>query len=496
MADNIDARNRGRDSIPGFLDGARARDKRAQGERVMEDDGPSVQATRNRSHHAGTSAPAEDSYAVGKKRLAQSLMLEEEGPGGIIRMASLVIILFVAAFVVWASYTRITEVVVSSGEVSPVGSVKKIQHLEGGIIKRIFVKDGDIIKAGEVVMELEPSGAIPERDQLVTRLAGLKLEAEQLRAFSTGQSANLQDTDARYHDMAKSQVKIFEAKRLSVDAQINVIEKQIAEKQSEIQLLRGQQKSIKDQISLLNEQIGMRMELMRKGLQPKLVMLDNQRELARTEGQLAENKGQQRRVRKSIAELESRKEEISTRMVVEATESLGKINAEIAELQDSITQVEDKVTRLQIRSPVTGVIQNLQTETVGGVLAPGEVVVEVIPTDAELVVEARITTDDIGFVFTGQTATVKVLTYDYTRYGQIKGVIKRISATTVEDAQGKPFYRAHIRLEKNYVGDQPGRNLVVPGMTVLADIKTGEKTLAEYLLKPIYKAFNEAFRER
>ncbi len=491
MAENME-----RERVPGFLDDTGKRGPGAQGEMDMDDKQQSLQPIKKKQRRDDHSAPAEDSYAVGKKRLAQSLMLEEEGPGGIVRLAAFVIIIFVGAFITWSSYTRITEVVVSSGEVSPVGSVKKIQHLEGGIIKKINVKDGDIILKGDVVMDLEPTGAMPERDQLITRLTGLKLEAEQLRAFASGQSVDHKEVDERYQQLVNSQARIFEAKRMSVDAQINVIEKQVAQKQSEIQLLRGQEQSIKDQIALLNEQIGMRMELMRKGLQPKLVMLDNQRELARTEGQMAENKGQQRLVRKTIAELESRKDEISTRMVVEASESLGKIYAEIAELEESIAQVEDKVARLQIRSPVTGVIQNLQTETVGGVLAPGEVVVEVIPTDAELVVEARITTDDIGFVFKGQTATVKVLTYDYTRYGQINGVIERISATTLEDEEGKPFYRAHIRLEKNYVGDQPDRNLVVPGMTVMADIKTGEKTLAEYLLKPIYKAFNEAFRER
>jgi len=495
MADNAGRRGHSETKVPSFLDDPR--DDRDLEDNDVSDYEPSLQPVKHKpAPAADASAPAEDSYAVGKKRLAQSLMLEEEGPGGVIRLAALVIVIFVGAFIVWSSYTRITEVVVSSGEVSPVGSVKRVQHLEGGIVKRINVKDGDLIQKGEVIMELEPSTAIPERDQLVTRMAGLQLEADQLRALAEGKAYDIHSVDSRYTAMSNSQAKIFEAKRMSFNAQIDVIEKQIAQKLSEVELLRGQESSIKRQISLLKEQVGMRMELMRKGLQPKMVMLDNQRELARTQGQLAENKGKQRTVHKSIAELESRKDEISTRLVAEASESLGKINAEVAELQESVAQVEDRVSRLQIRSPVTGVIQNLQTETIGGVLAPGEVVAEVIPTNAELIVEARVTTEDIGFVFKGQTATVKVLTYDFTRYGLINGVIERISATTLEDEAGNPFYRAHLRLEKNYVGDQPERNLVVPGMTVIADIKTGEKTLAEYLLKPIYKAFNEAFRER
>lgn len=463
-------------------------------------DGPAPddqQAGRSARRDGGDdNAPTDDARMKGRKRLAQSLMLEEQGPGGIIRVAAVLIFALVTAFIFWSSYTQITEVVIASGEVSPVGSVKRVQHLEGGIVKEIRAREGDVVEAGEVIMVLEPSTAMPERDQMIARLTGLRLEADQLRSIMTGRTVSSKTVDPRYQRMATVQLEVVAAKKEAILAQLEVMERQISQKISEKQLLRGQQSSLEEQIGLLTQQVEMRMELMRKGLQPRLVMLDNERELARTQGQLAENKGEQQRTRGAIAELESRKSELHARMSMEAAEALGKINNQIAELQEAVGQVEDKVTRLQIRSPVRGILQNFLTETVGGVIAPGATVVEVIPLDADLVVEARVKTEDIGFVFIDQRANVKVVTYDFTRYGGINDAIERISATTLEDEKGNPFYRAFIRLDKNYVGDQPDRNLVVPGMTVIADIRTGQKTLAEYLLKPIYKAFSEAFRER
>ncbi len=443
-------------------------------------------------------SPSSESWAIGRKRLAQSLMLEEEGPGGIIRFAALLIVLFLGAFGFWATQTKMIEVISSSGEVSPIGSVKRVQHLTGGIVTDILVAPGDIVKKGDIIMSLDPVDALARGDQLRTRLAGLELEARQLQAILSGEAVDVSNdaAESQFAVMQDSQAQILLAKREAMEAQKVVVDKQIAQKGEEGRLLRDQRKSIERQMEILNEQVDMRQTLADKGLISKILMLDYQREQAGLEGKRTEVLGQIRRLAEEIAELESRKIEIDTRLAQEAAENLGKLNAEIAELRASISQADTEVSRARVISPANGVVQNFQTETVGGVLAPGETVLEVIPTDAELNVEARITTNDIGFVFRGQEARIKVLTYDYTRYGEINGVIDRISATTLEDEQGNPFFRANIRLEKNYVGDDPSKNVVLPGMTVIADIRTGEKTLAEYLLKPIYTALDQAFRER
>ena len=429
----------------------------------------------------GAPMAADEGFLVGRGALAQSLMLEERGPNHLIRLAGFFVCIMVCLFIAWAAITEITEVVVSSGEVSPIGSVKRVQHLEGGIVKEIFVGEGDLV---------------PERDQLLTRLSNLELRARQLEAVISGEEFDVTKIDPRYRDLARTQVEVLAAKREAFEAQADVLRDQLSQRRNELELLRDQVAGNKRQIQILKQQVGMRQELESKGLISKVILLNDQRELARAESALAELVGKQKTAQNAIDEAQSRLAEMDSRSRMDAREQYAQVLGEIAELKETIELKNDQIRRLDIRSPVTGIAQELQTETVGGVIAPGSTVLEVIPNDADLFVEARISTQDIGFIYVNQEATVKVTAFDYTRYGGIDGIIQGYSATTVQDEEGNTFYRARIKLAKNYVGDDPERNRVLPGMEVIADIKTGKKTLLEFLLKPVVKALSESFRER
>lgn len=444
----------------------------------------------------GAPMAADEGFLVGRGALAQSLMLEERGPNHLIRLAGFFVCIMVCLFIAWAAITEITEVVVSSGEVSPIGSVKRVQHLEGGIVKEIFVGEGDLVTEGEVIFKLDDAGIVPERDQLVTRLSNLELRAQQLGAVISGEEFDVTKIDPRYRDLAKTQVEVLAAKREAFEAQADVLRDQLEQRRNELELLRDQVAGNRRQIQILKQQVGMRKTLEEKGLISKVILLNDQRELARAEAALAELQGKQKTAQNAIDEAESRLAEMESRSRMDAREQYAQVLGEIAELKETIELKNDQIRRLDIRSPVTGIAQELQTETVGGVIAPGSTVLEVIPNDADLFVEARISTQDIGFIFVNQEATVKVTAFDYTRYGGIDGIIQGYSATTVQDEEGNTFYRTRIKLAKNYVGDDPERNRVLPGMEVIADIKTGKKTLLEFLLKPVVKALSESFRER
>ncbi len=169
---------------------------------------------------------------------------------------------------------------------------------------------------------------------------------------------------------------------------------------------------------------------------------------------------------------------------------------ERAELRAALARAEDRVQRLAVRAPVRGTVKGPLTETLGGVIAAGATVMEIIPSDAALIVEARVQTRDIGFVHAGQAVRIKVATYDYTRFGSIDGKVDTVSATTFQDEKGNPFYRVRVTLAHNYVGQDPAASRVMPGMTVLADIRTGEKSVLAYLLKPVLRVSGEALHER
>ncbi len=436
-------------------------------------------------------------WPVGRGRLAQSIRLEEQGPSRFTKMAIATMVAAIAGFLLWALVTEIGEIAPASGEVTPVGSVKRIQHLEGGIISAINVREGDLVDEGQVLLELQSGTMGPELEQLRARLAALELQEVQLRAVAKGENARFETKEGgRFSDLAAAQERLLRSKREAIDRQEAVLRQQARQRRAELDSETAQETNVFEQIAALEELIRIRTQTFEKGYTSRILILEHQRELARIKAQLAEVQGQIIRSREAIAEVAARIAELHARSQLDATQEIGKVKNEIAEVRETIERAQDRVKRLTIRSPVRGVVKGLQTETVGGVIPPGSTILEVIPIDAQLIVEARVLTKDIGFVRVGQSTLVKLVTYDYTRFGGIDGKIETISATTFQDDKGNPFYRARIRLAKNYVGNDPARNLVIPGMTALADIRTGEKTVLAYLLKPIVRASDEALRER
>jgi adhesin transport system membrane fusion protein len=435
-------------------------------------------------------------WLAGRGRLAQSIRLEEQGPGRLTRIAIAILVAAIAGFLIWASLTEVGEIAPASGEVTPAGSVKRIQHLEGGIISAINVREGDLVDDGQVLLELESGMANPELEQLRARFAGLELQSTQLQNVANHEDTRIERKDGSFGDLVAAQENLQRTKREASERQEAVLRQQREQRRAEFNSQIAQEASVRGQIAALDEQLRIRTETYERGYTSRVLLLEHQRELARVKGQLAELQGQIVRSREAVAEVDAKIAESQSRNQLDATQEIGKVKSDIAEVREAIGKAQDRVKRLVIRSPVRGVVKGLQTETIGGVIAPGSTLLEVIPVDAQLIVEARVLPKDIGFVRVGQSALVKVATYDYTRFGGIEGKIETISATTFQDDKGNPFYRARIQLGKNYVGNDSNRNLVIPGMTVLADIRTGDKTVLAYLLKPLIRASGEALRER
>lgn len=202
------------------------------------------------------------------------------------------------------------------------------------------------------------------------------------------------------------------------------------------------------------------------------------------------------RIRKAIEESRSGLDELKSRLKNEALEEMGTITAELAEVEQSLVRSRDRVERLRIRSPVRGLVKDLKTKTLGGVVAPGGAITEIVPVDRELEVEARISPIDVGHVKIGQAAKVKVTTFDFARFGNIEGTVRSISATTFEDPDGVVYYKAQVKLARNYVGEDPTANILLPGMVTEIDFNTGERTLLRYLLRPVYRSLDAALTER
>ncbi len=428
--------------------------------------------------------------------LAQSVILEEAGSSGLVRIAVITVSGVICAFIIWAALTVVDEVAVTSGEVVPTGRVQVIQHLEGGIVSKILVKDGDIVEAGQILMSLDPAAAVAELTQNRARLTSLELQGERLRAMGEGREPDFSFVGPGFSNLVADQNRIFES---SVNAGINrriVLRDQIKQREAELSIFREEEETLLRNLQILEEEFAMREALYAKGLTSKMVYLDVQRDLNDGIGDLAKLTSERIKTAEALKESLNRLIEVDTNMREASMGEMGDLMAETASLRESILRSEDRVNRLDIRSPVRGIVKGLEANTIGGIIPPAGVLMEVVPLDEELIIETRIVTRDIGHIRTGQGVTVKVTTYDFARYGGINGTLFDVSATTYMDEEGAPYYRGLIRVEKNFVGTDDTRNLILPGMTVQADIKTGDKTLLEYLLKPVVSSVNESFRER
>ena len=429
--------------------------------------------------------------------LAQSVILEEAGSSVLIRSAMIAIALVICAFLFWAGITNVDEVAVTTGEIIPTGKVQSIQHLEGGIIAEIPVQEGELVEKEQVLLVLEPSGPVSELNQIRARQAALELQVERLRALGTMREPDFSFVSPEYKDMVADQLTIYESQQEAHIERQQVIITQIEQKKQELALLDEQEETLSRNADLLLEEFLLREELYKKGLATKIAYLDSKRAVNDARGELSNLIVDRQRTSESLAESRKRLTELDTDSREQALTQMGVVTNELAQVVQSLENVFDRVRRLKVQAPVRGYIKGLKVNTVGGVIPAGAIVMEVVPLDEELIVEARINTRDVGHVELGQPVKVKVTTYDFARYGGISGELKEISATTfIDEVTGDPYYKGIVSLDRNYVGFDPEKNQVLPGMTVQADIKTGRKTLLEYLLKPVVSSVKTSFKER
>ncbi|WP_158091260.1 HlyD family type I secretion periplasmic adaptor subunit [Thalassospira mesophila] len=399
------------------------------------------------------------------------------------------------SIITWSAFMPITEISASSGEVVPSGALQTVQHLEGGIVSNIHVREGQYVNKDDIVVELSPHIAQSELDQLQTRLMGLQFRIRFLTAARGDNLPEIKDFDPAYEDIARAAQYELSTKRETVASQVEVFNQQVKEREAQLATLKSQASGISDQIRLKNVQVKGRRTLVEKGLFPRMDLIEDERELASLVDSRAALVLEASRTGESIGEIRQRVVETMARYHSEIAAELSQLASEAAEVRVAIVRARDRVDRLLVRAPVSGRVKGLEVKTIGGVIEPGATMMEIVPDNTELQVEARISTQDIGHVHVGQAANVKVLTYDYSRFGTIPAKISQISPTTFIDEDGVPFYKADLILESAHVGDNTDLT-ITPGMTVIADILTGEKTLLAAIMSPVVKSFDSAFRER
>lgn len=433
-----------------------------------------------------------------RRHLAHAVVFEEGGVNPLARASVLTTILTVLALIGWSAVTPVKEVAATSGQVVPSSQIRPIQHLEGGIVADVLVREGQMVEKGEVLLRLDPAQAMAELDQIKVREAGLELRAERLRAFAEGRGPDFSHSTGGSSDAAQisDQNTIFRAQEASRTSGVAVLDNQIAQRRSEISQYEGQYAALGHQLDLVGREVGIREDLLAKGLNSQVSYLTVKREFERLKGERGRLGDQLRTSREALAEALSRVQDQRSKLAQDALTEMGVANAELAQLRETRGKLEDRVQRLALVAPVRGIVQELTVSSPGVVIPQGGLVTKIVPVDDTLMVENQIQPRDVGHVRPGQPVRVKVSSYDFARFGAVDGVLTQISPSTFLDEDKLPYYKGVVTLAKSYVGDDPERNRILPGMTVQADVVTGEKTILQYLLKPIQLAAAQSFRER
>jgi membrane fusion protein, adhesin transport system len=460
-----------------------------QGGQRMNAGAPGAETTQDAVWRAGA-----DTRQM--RHLSQSAILEEVGPPRLVRVLLLLLSLSVFGFIGWAAVTELKETTKASGEVVPTGSVLAIQHLEGGIIERIFVREGDIVNACDTLVRLNPTAARAQLEETEARAASLEIRRERLLAFAEGRDPDFSAAPARFSKLVDGERAILRQQFDALDQEASVLEAQARQRRSELAVLGSQVLKLTERIRNLRTQKDMRERLAEKGLVSKLVFLQTLEQYQTAVGELAEIRGKMVSAESAIDEAGNKIAQLQSQRRNEALEETGRVAADLASVRETARRLNDRVTRLDITAPVHGIVKGLATNTVGGVIPPGGLVTEIVPIDRELIVEARISPVDIGHISIGHKATVKVTTFDFARFGSIEGTVTKISASTFKDRENEVYYKAEVRLENTYVGSDPKANRILPGMVTEIDINTGKRTVLRYLLRPVFQSLDVALSER
>ena len=408
-----------------------------------------------------------------------------------------IVVLLMAALIVWSYFAELDEVAVAEGEVVPRDKVKVVQHLEGGIIKDIHVQEGKWVSQGDPLVQIELAVTGLNRQELAVRFDGLILNRARLAAEVEGAKLELPEAEAaRRPDLATAEAQAFVARRNEHNSRLSALRKRIRQQELAIKELQANKRMLEIDLSLAREALAISEKLVRSGLTSKVEHLERRRQVKRNEGELAALEPAIPRARAALAEARERHSEERSKYRREALEQLGRVELEIARTREILAAATGQELRTVIRSPIDGIVKNLRYHTIGGVVGAGEPIMEIVPSHADLVIEARLSPADRGYVSVGQRARAKITTYDFVRYGSLDGDIVHIAADSTAVEGSSPFFQVVMQPDRNYLGATPDELPISPGMMATVDITTGSRSVLQFVLKPVLRLQHEAFRER
>ncbi|OGA84761.1 MAG: secretion protein HylD [Burkholderiales bacterium RIFCSPHIGHO2_01_FULL_63_240] len=423
-------------------------------------------------------------------------VMSTEGTRGaqkLVRGALLVTVLLI----VWASFAKIDEVTKGEAKVIPSRQLQVIQSFDGGVVSEILVKEGQVVEAGQLLLKVDETRATSGVRESAAQAFALKVKLARLKALAEGKPflpPEPSTADNEEVRIVEEERQLYDSRRSELSALVGISEQQLAQRHQEQAEARARRDSAARNLELSQQELTKTRPLLATGAVSEVDVLRLERDVTRARGEMEQAGAQIARIQAAISEATRKIQETDLSFKNEARKELSDVLGKLNAINEGAVALADKVDKSQVKSPVRGRVQRLLANTVGGVVSPGKDIVEIVPLDDALVLEAKIQPRDIAFIHPGQAATVKFTAYDFAIYGGLDAVVENISPDTVTDERGQnTFYVVRVRTKQaNFSEKLP----IMPGMTAEVDVLTGKKTVMSYLLKPVLRAQSHAMRER
>ena len=397
----------------------------------------------------------------------------------------------------WANFAVLDEVTMGEGKAIPSSKVQVIQNLEGGIVTQIYVREGQMVDKGDKLLQLDDTRFRSNKGESEVDRYALTAQVERLSAEAEGRPFKLSDeVIAKAPQVAEDERSLFEQRQRRLSSEQRTLSEQLRQKTQELAEFRSKQGQFSSSLALLQQEMNMSAPLVGTGAVSPVEILRLKRSAVEIRGSLNATTLAIPRAESAINEIKSKIDESVQTFRSEAAKELNEKRTDLSKITATSIAIDDRVSRTTVVSPVHGVIKQLKVNTIGGVVQPGSDMVEIVPLEDNLLIEAKVRPQDVAFLHPGQKAMVKFSAYDYTIYGGLAAKLELIGADTITDDKGNSFYLIQVRTDKNHLGGDVKPLLIIPGMVATVDIITGEKSVLDYLLKPVLKARTEAMRER
>ncbi|UFH49470.1 HlyD family type I secretion periplasmic adaptor subunit [Pseudomonas sp. KNUC1026] len=408
------------------------------------------------------------------------------------------VIAFFAFLLLWAHLAVIDEVTKGEGKAIPSSKIQKIQNLEGGIVAQIYVHEGQIVEAGAPLIRLDDTRFASNVGETEADRVAMELRVARLQAQIEDKPLVISpDILKSVPRQANDELALYQSRKQQLADEVGGLQAQLVQKQQELREFGSKADQYRSSLGLLQKEISMSEPLVAQGAVSPVDILRLKRSEVETRGQLDSTTLAIPRAQAAISEVQRKIDETKGKFRSESLTQLNEARANLAKYTATAKGLEDRVNRTMVNAPVRGVIKQVMVNTVGGVIQPGSDIVEIVPLDDTLVVEAKIRPQDIAFLHPGQKAMIKFTAYDYTIYGGLEGKLEQIGADTITDEDKKQtYYLIRLRTDKNHLGTDDKPLVIIPGMVASVDIITGHKSVLNYLLKPIIRARAEALHER